>query len=702
MAEPADFTVANGIDPYIYWIWGPGRRHFFPPGRQSAREEQIPVLVRLKKGTAQDFAAGAHLQEFAQNEWRQSVSIPALFTAPDERDLAGTYLVAMFKADYLFRTLSDQALQASLSGAVESMTPGLPLDAASLPSSDVAGARRRAAQQSPSIEPPSHRPRVVTAVIDDGIGFAHERFRRITQNGAVSRVAHWWLQDGAFAGSTSTVPFGRELNKLQIDNLLTSCTHGNAIDEDLFYRKAGLFDFRQRGHKSAAHRTSHGTAVMDLAGGYDPARAPQDRPLIAVQLPIRVTADTSGASLYPWVVMAIAYILNRATALSGGPSAPQLPVVINLSYGRLEGPHDGTSDLELAIEWFIQQSAARGVHLRVVLPAGNSHLTRTHARIDFRSKAQCEVLPWRVLPDDHTPSFAEIWLPLRRVGSPANRIEVMITSPTGQSRTISETGGPVEWAHNGQVYGQAVYSIAQPSNRGMFRISLVPTAHLDDPAAPLSPSGTWKLELKDVDGGLVGQSVNAWIQRDDTLYGFPLRGRQSYFDDPRYVRFDRTGHPLEGDAGDSPVKREGTINAIATGNATAKKYSPLVAGGYLRKEMKAAIYSSAGALARPPRWPDAMAPSDDSQVHAGVLAAGSLSGSRVPMNGTSVAAPQVARLVADDLAAGGLGNGAMIQTRAAADEAAYPPGTRAQPPAERSGAGRLNLSPTWRAARYEK
>jgi hypothetical protein len=692
--DKQSFSALNGIDPYIYWIWGPGRRHFFPPGRQSAREEQIPVLVRLKKGTAQDFAAGAHLQEFAQSEWRQSVSVSPLFTQSAEGDAAGPYLVATFQADYLFRTLSDQPLQASLTGAVESMTPGLPLDPASLP---VPGTTATASRFAP--EPPSSRPRVVTAVIDDGIGFAHERFRRTTQNGTETRVAYWWLQDGAFSGPTSTVPFGRELNKQQIDGLLKSCTRGNAIDEDLFYRKAGLVDFRQHGHKSVAHRTSHGTAVMDHAGGYDPARAPQDRPLIAVQLPIRVTADTSGASLYPWVVMAFAYILNRATALSGGPSAPQLPVVINLSYGRLEGPHDGTSDLELAIERFIQHSAARGVHLRVVLPAGNSHLTRTHARIDFRSKGQCEVLPWRVLPDDHTPSFAEIWLPLRRAGSPANRIEVKITSPTGQSRTISETSGPVEWAHNGQVYGQAVYSITLPSHRGMFRISLVPTAHLDDPAAPLSPSGTWKLELNDVDAG---QSVNAWIQRDDTLYGFPLRGRQSFFDDPRYVRFDRIGRPLEVDAGDSPVKREGTINAIATGNATATKYSPLVAGAHLRKEMRAAIYSAAGARARPPRWPDAMAPSNDSEVHGGILAAGSFSGSRVLMNGTSVAAPQIARLVADDLAAGGPGDGAMIQARAAADEAAYPPGTLPQPPAERSGAGRLNLPPTWRARRYEK
>jgi hypothetical protein len=50
--------------------------------------------------------------------------------------------------------------------------------------------------------------------------------------------------------------------------------------------------------------------------------------------------------------------------------------------------------------------------------------------------------------------------------------------------------------------------------------------------------------------------------------------------------------------------------------------------------------------------PDALAQSDRSYVHRGILAAGTRSGSRVVMNGTSVAAPRIARAVAERRATG--------------------------------------------------
>jgi hypothetical protein len=85
-----------------------------------------------------------------------------------------------------------------------------------------------------------------------------------------------------------------------------------------------------------------------------------------------------------------------------------------------------------------------------------------------------------------------------------------------------------------------------------------------------------------------------------------------------------------------------------------------------------------------------MTVSDDSRVHSGVLAAGSRSGSVVAMNGTSVAAPQLARWIADERSQGRSGDRTAVAARAAADEAGSPP----QPPkprAERGGAGRIRL-----------
>ena len=54
-------------------------------------------------------------------------------------------------------------------------------------------------------------------------------------------------------------------------------------------------------------------------------------------------------------------------------------MVVNLSYGFFAGPHDGTSPIEDMFEKLIALAAALGVTLRIMLPAGNSYLSRTHA-----------------------------------------------------------------------------------------------------------------------------------------------------------------------------------------------------------------------------------------------------------------------------------------------------------------------------------
>ena len=62
--------------------------------------------------------------------------------------------------------------------------------------------------------------------------------------------------------------------------------------------------------------------------------------------------------------------------------------------------------------------------------------------------------------------------------------------------------------------------------------------------------------------------VNAWVQRDDSLYGHPRRGRQSYFDERCYKRYDEQGREIEDDRPEDPpciVKRANLVNAIATG-----------------------------------------------------------------------------------------------------------------------------------------
>ncbi len=109
--------------------------------------------------------------------------------------------------------------------------------------------------------------------------------------------------------------------------------------------------------------------------------------------------------------------------------------------------------------------------------------------------------------------------------------------------------------------------------------------------------------------------------------------------------------------------------------------------------MASAPYSAAGPILGPTAGmpsrdgPDAMAVSERSSGLPGVLAAASRSGGVVAMGGSSVAAPQVARLAAEQLAAGKTGDRVFVKVRAQADEQNKPPTTRPKP--TRGGAGRL-------------
>lgn len=499
---------------------------------------------------------------------------------------------------------------------------------------------------------------VVIGIIDDALCFAHERFRI----GDETRVEFVWLQDGVYPdpsapyfSGTPPVDYGIELAKRDqgaykgIDTLIGECTHAGLVDEDEVYARAGLVEFRREGHKAAAWRIAHGTHVMDLAAGEDPAAKCDKRPIVCVQLPAMTTADTSGADLHTYALDAIEYILARSDAIAAAEGKSHLPTVINFSYGMIGGPHDGTSELEKAIDAIVKwRCEVVRSPLTVVLPAGNSNLSRCHAEAVLEGLGNVAEFAWRTLPDDWTPSFLEIWLPPRASSDPPARVELSLVTPGGVEITPAVAEGSTsiwDWRPVNDPICSARYVYAGPdTNRGMFLVTLAPTYSLD-PGVATAPCGTWKIRLK----CLVDPPpapIQLWVRRDDTLYGHPRRGRQSHFDAACYQRFDHYGHEQDEDQPGCPVQRAHLLNAIATGE------EPVVIGGFSRQEMRVARYSAGGPTSGPRRGPNALSVSDDSAVKTGVLAAGSRSGSVVAMSGTSVAAPQITRVVADFMAAG--------------------------------------------------
>ena len=173
----------------------------------------------------------------------------------------------------------------------------------------------------------------------------------------------------------------------------------------------------------------------------------------------------------------------------------------------------------------------------------------------------------------------------------------------------------------------------------MALVAAGPTRSLEGEA--LAPCGVWTITVSSV-ASIKG--VHAWVQRDDAAFGFVRRGRQSFFDDPDYVRFDDdlrirgkrgVGLPMVEDTGGSYVKRAGTLNAIATGDLT------IVVGGFRESDGSEVPYSSTGDDSM--RSPAVLACAASSAALPNILAGGTHSGSLVAVAGTSFAAAGVSR-----------------------------------------------------------
>jgi hypothetical protein len=551
---------------------------------------------------------------------------------------------------------------------------------------------------------------VTMAVIDNGIAFAHELFRK--ECPTRSRVLSAWIMDVRADPMTGGIDLGVFLDGSQIEALLARCTEDGQFDEDKFYSLAGMLDFRTGSFKPTALRTSHGTHVMGIAAGYKPGEKDDERPIVCVSLPTYVVADTSPSGLEPYLWLALDYVMKQSKSVIDRDKVAR-PLVINFSYGNFAGPHDGTGLVERSIDLKLYGESKDRI-VRAVLPAGNGNLSRTRARVAFSNVAtptsnggHTQKLFWRILPDDRTSNSLFLWLPFRKEGVPL--AEVCVTAPGGQTSPVlgssRESDRSAEFTLSGgrDVIATLTYVyVDYPTSRGLFQIDIVPTAS-DAEVEPLAPSGVWTVAI--ANGDLApDEAIEAWIERDERLPGFRPFGRQSYFDHPDYRRYDDEGRPLPidprsatgrgGHGSGCVVQRAGTQSGFACGQL------PIVAAGLVYCDGKIADYSSAGPISPNPnarlpgsseperRGPDAALATDESAVLSGVLSAGSHCGSMVAMNGTSVASPCAARWVADELSSGRAGDRAAIQYAAAGQDRGYPP---PRPGETRAGGGRMTF-----------
>ena len=519
----------------------------------------------------------------------------------------------------------------------------------------------------PPIDPAlaGQAPKVILAIIDLGIPFAHGNFRH--PGTAATRIDYCWSQS-APAVPTGTVLFGREFRRDQIDALVA--THNG--DEDAVYRASGLLSRPDGPPMPLSRAASHGAHCLDLMAGTWPAASAAQARIIAVDLPSSPVWETSGFGKDMFVVAALHYIFNRADLIAQSHGCADLPMVINLSYGHSGGPHDGSSLIEAALAELVAHRNAKAP-TTLLMPSGNmfqnrlfAHLTDQHFTPDSADPgAKTARLQWFAPPNDRTSSFLEFWYP---PGTTPQDINIAVTPPlSGQATgTVGMALDPSGFAVRKIVVGgKIVGHLTLDHHRGTrwrVMVLLAPSETFAPPgklvAGPdtygTAPAGLWTLTFRlpaamalpeaTASAGIGG--IQARIQRDISYGQGNTGARQSYFVDPLDQPFADDGSlaALDPVADGAKLRRFGSLNGMATGGET------LVVGGYVRASGKAAIYASAGLPSASGgligKGTDISAPTERAALFPGMVAAGTRSGATIGASGTSSASPQVARLLA--------------------------------------------------------
>jgi hypothetical protein len=420
-----------------------------------------------------------------------------------------------------------------------------------------------------------------------------------------------------------------------------------SIDEDMCYADAG-FD-------TLKHSVSHGSHVMDVLAGRIPADArlsgdritpppwglskgndPAAKADIAfVQIPKGGKNDASGRWLDTHVLDGIRYILSCADA------EKTKHVVINISYGPTTGPHDGTAVLELAMHALTQSydGKNRKPKLDIVLSAGNSYLSEGHVEFDLNKNKEEEWI-WRIPPDNTVPCFAEVWMNVSNDADIAD-VEIDLIDPSGKVRPpctcFRRWEGSICWL-----------LVVQPTVMG--------AQDRDKQNFNPDPHGNWRIRIKRKSDAWA-QKSHAYVARSDPNMGARTGAKRSYFVDPDWERSfaARASHDrTEKDRDKSKIKRSGTLNGIGTGVGVK------VAGGYRLIDKWWSNYSSSGPLRERAAsvarnvdsgtlrtGPDYALPTDETYTLLGIRGAGNRSGGVFRLVGTSTAAPQLARLLAN-------------------------------------------------------
>lgn len=500
-------------------------------------------------------------------------------------------------------------------------------------------------------------PRVVVAVIDGLCAFAHRRFCTTLDGRPHSRLLAYWDQGQAANApwhTPSTMGWGRELDRADIDDLLARHLDPSAIDSGRQVAERELY-------RSAAHAWpeecdwSHGVHMLDTAGGGDgdPGDPISDVDLLYVQLPTPALYDTSARWMPHHVLDALRYVVDRA--------GPQARVIVNLSLGAFAGPHDGSSPLERAIDALIDEIGPR---LTVVVAAGNARAPQDdgtgevrpcHARARLAASGHSgdrATLPIALGMRDTAETFIELWLPASEALTGDQGLWVSLTPDDGLEQPGLQAGpDQVALRCDPGLVQAAVINMSGQTKApalGDGRVVLVALGATEASHGAASGPQRWSLTLLNMGASPV--IADAWIQRRD-IPG-ELAGHRAQHG---FVALPTKPTGLTGTAW---ATGEGTLGSLSNGRRTvvvgAAQLCHPDPGDQGSPRWEAASYSSAGMPGNDPNDPAACRTArrtgPDLAAPGQAAAAGYWSGAFKQLAGTSVAAAQVTRRLALALA----------------------------------------------------
>jgi hypothetical protein len=484
---------------------------------------------------------------------------------------------------------------------------------------------------------------VLLGVIDHGCPFAHPDL--IAENGE-TRILSMWDQDEVpeFNPSFSFVPrnfgYGAQVNRSDLNRLINK--HPGSVDESEIYR--------QLAYASMRHSVTHGSMCVGLIAGRKISRsltpkhhssipslnaeaptgvAASSSDIVFVQLPRPALLAPSSGAMNRSILDGIQFIISQA-------GSDTTRIVICITYGNLMGPHDGSSIIEKAMDHLVKRSRRKGLDLKLVFASGNAAEKPIHAQVKKIAEKSTikdkyfESLFWMVPPDLQANTALEMWL------KPPTGIVVFKLATTdggvyehtfnAQTPVISQyTGQPIIIKTRGVNAGVLTIFYDALQRQYLVMVTLVPALNNGSSSAVLA--GRWKIELLSATQQVI--DANVYVGWGGRNLGFQQRVQPT-----RLVK----------NSSAIGITAEGSLLGTACGLETYAIGACHNAPNFGRTKYSGGGKPRGGGKSRA----SALALAEESVWLPGIVCLGTRSATQARVNGTSVAAPQAARLLANE------------------------------------------------------